>query len=275
MELLPKSNPFLRQLFKFIAAHDLDEGIRWIIDDLAMIFQATRVDKIMQRWSDANDKRDPFLHFYEDFLDEYNPITRVKRGVWYTPDAVVNFIVRAVDDVLKTEFNEPLGLASTNKIDVKVKTGTKEVGRKGKKRREDVYESQRIHRVQILDPATGTGTFLAEVINQIEPRIKAIDEGGWSEYVEHDLKPRLHGFELLMASYAMCHLKLDMMLSDTGYVAPKDPERLSVWLTNSLAAPKEDDNSLPLFGLARAISCLLYTSPSPRDRTRSRMPSSA
>ena len=254
LELLPKSNPFLRKLFTFIAAHDLDDGIRWIIDDLAMIFQATRVDNIMGRWSDANDKRDPFLHFYETFLAEYNPSKRKSRGVWYTPEAVVNFIVRAVDDVLKTEFNEPMGLASTTKIPVKIKTGTKEVGRKGSKRREDVYETQDLHRVQILDPATGTGTFLAEVIHQIEPRIKAVDEGGWSDYVENDLKPRLHGFELLMASYSMCHLKLDMMLTETGYVPPKDPKRLSVWLTNSLEEPQEDDNSLPLFGLARAIS---------------------
>ena len=254
LELLPKSNPFLRKLFTFIAAHDLDDGIRWIIDDLAMIFQATRVDNIMGRWSDANDKRDPFLHFYETFLAEYNPSKRKSRGVWYTPEAVVNFIVRAVDDVLKTEFNEPMGLASTTKIPVKIKTGTKEVGRKGNKRREDVFETQDLHRVQILDPATGTGTFLAEVIHQIEPRIKAVDEGGWSDYVENDLKPRLHGFELLMASYSMCHLKLDMMLTETGYVPSKDPKRLSVWLTNSLEEPQEDDNSLPLFGLARAIS---------------------
>lgn len=254
LELLPKSNPFLRKLFTFIAATDLDEGIRWIIDDLAQIFQATRVDLIMQRWSDANDRRDPFLHFYETFLAEYNPAKRKSRGVWYTPEAVVNFIVRAVDDVLKKEFGEPMGLASTTKITVPVKTGTKEVGRKGKKRREDVIENQEMHRVQILDPATGTGTFLAEVIRQIEPRIKAVDEGGWTNYVERDLKPRLHGFELLMASYAMCHLKLDMMLTETGYKAPKKPKRLSVWLTNSLEEPQEDDNSLPLFGLARAIN---------------------
>ena len=245
LELLPKSNPFLRKLFTFIAAHDLDDGIRWIIDDLAMIFQATRVDNIMHRWSDANDKRDPFLHFYETFLGEYNPKKRKARGVWYTPEAVVNFIVRAVDDVLKTEFNEPMGLASTNKITVDVPTGEfKEVGKKGKKKRVPITKKEEMHRVQILDPATGTGTFLAEVISQIEPRIKAVDEGGWSNYVEHDLKPRLHGFELLMASYSMCHLKLDMMLSETGYIPPKDPKRLSVWLTNSLEEPQEDVRDL-------------------------------
>lgn len=254
LELLPKSNPFLYKLFKFIASNDLPKEIEWTIDELVSVYRATNVTTIMSRWSDSNDRRDPFLHFYETFLAEYNPKKRKSRGVWYTPEAVVNFIVRAVDDVLKTEFNEPMGLASTNKIPVKIKTGTKEVGRKGNKRREDVYETQELHRVQILDPATGTGTFLAEVINQIEPRIKAVDEGGWSDYVEHDLKPRLHGFELLMASYAMCHLKLDMMLAETGYVPPKDPRRLSVWLTNSLEEPQEDDDSLPLFGLARAIN---------------------
>ena len=256
LELLPKSNPFLRNLFKFIASNDLPKEIDWTIDELVSVYRATNVTNIMGRWSDANDKRDPFLHFYETFLAEYNPDKRKSRGVWYTPEAVVNFIVRAVDDVLKTEFDEPLGLASPNKIQVKVKTGTRQVNPKGgaPKYRKDVFETQELHRVQILDPATGTGTFLAEVINQIEPRIKGIDEGGWSDYVENDLKPRLHGFELLMASYAMCHLKLDMMLTDKGYVPPDDPKRLSVWLTNSLEEPQEDDNSLPLFGLARAIS---------------------
>lgn len=144
LELLPKSNPFLRKLFTFIAAHDLDDGLRWIIDDLAMIFQATRVDNIMHRWSDANDKRDPFLHFYETFLGEYNPAKRKARGVWYTPEAVVNFIVRAVDDVLKTEFNEPMGLASTNKITVEIPTGEfKEVGKKGRKKTRPRDEKRR------------------------------------------------------------------------------------------------------------------------------------
>ncbi len=255
LELLPKSNPFLRKLFTFIASHDLDEGIRWIIDDLANIFQATNVQNLMNRWSDANDKRDPFLHFYETFLAEYNPKKRKSRGVWYTPEAVVNFIVRAVDDVLKTEFNLPEGLADTSKVAVKVDTGeTKEVGKKGNKKRVPVIKTEKLHRVQILDPATGTGTFLAEVIKQVTPRIKAVNAGGWSNYVERDLIPRLHGFELLMASYAMCHMKLDMMLSETGYKPSEDPPRLSVWLTNSLEEPKQDDNSLPLFGLARAIS---------------------
>jgi len=236
LELLPKSNPFLRKLFSFIATNDLDADVRWIIDELARVFQATRVDHIMGRWSDANDKRDPFLHFYETFLAEYNPAKRKARGVWYTPEAVVNFIVRAVDDVLKEEFGLPLGLADTSKISVEVDTGqTKEVTRKGVKTRVPKMEKREIHRVQILDPATGTGTFLAEVIKQITPRIQAINGGGWSKYVERDLLPRLHGFELLMASYAMCHMKLDMMLTETGYRPTSDtPPRLSVYLTNSL-----------------------------------------
>ncbi len=236
LELLPKSNPFLRKLFSFIATNDLDADVSWIIDELARVFQATRVDNIMGRWSDANDKRDPFLHFYETFLAEYNPDKRKARGVWYTPEAVVNFIVRAVDDVLKEEFGLPLGLADTSKISVEVDTGqTKEVTRKGVKTRVPKMEKRELHRVQILDPATGTGTFLAEVVKQITPRIKAVNEGGWSKYVERDLLPRLHGFELLMASYAMCHMKLDMMLTETGYKPTSEtPPRLSVYLTNSL-----------------------------------------
>src|SRR5690606_32921956 len=104
-------------------------------------------------------------------------------------------------------------------------------------------EEKEIHRVQILDPATGTGTFLAEIIKYIYAhRFKAM-QGVWSKYVEDHLIPRLNGFEILMASYAMAHLKLDMLLSETGY-RPTIDQRLKIYLTNSLEEHHPDTGTL-------------------------------
>jgi len=228
LELLPKSNPFLRSLFSYVAGVDLDDRIAWIIDDLATVFQAADVKKIMANFGKLTGQQDPFLHFYETFLAAYNPAKRKARGVWYTPEPVVNFIVRAVDEVLQTEFGLPDGLADTSKVTLDWDTG--QTDNKGKA----VTIKKEVHRVQILDPATGTGTFLAEVIKQIAPKIQGVAPGMWSGYIENDLIPRLHGFELLMASYAMCHMKLDMILTEMGYKPTKTPPRLSVYLTNSL-----------------------------------------
>jgi hypothetical protein len=228
LELLPKSNPFLRSLFGYIAGVDLDDRIRWVIDELADVFQACDLHELMKDFGRFTARNDPFLHFYETFLAEYNPAKRKVRGVWYTPEPVVNFIVRAVDDVLKTEFGLPLGLADTSKITIPWDTGQTDA--KGNR----TTIRKQVHRVQILDPATGTGTFLAEAIKQIAAQVKPHAEGMWSNYVEQDLIPRLHGFELLMASYAMCHMKLDMMLTEMGYKPSGTPPRLGVYLTNSL-----------------------------------------
>jgi hypothetical protein len=228
LELLPKSNPFLRSLFGYIAGPDLDDRIRWIIDDLAAVFQAANMHEIMAGFGKMTGQQDPFLHFYETFLAAYNPAKRKARGVWYTPEPVVNFIVRAVDEVLQTEFGLPEGLADTSKVTVDWDTGRHDD--KGK----PITIRKELHRVQVLDPATGTGTFLAEVVKQVAPKVKGVAEGMWSQYIERDLIPRLHGFELLMASYAMCHMKLDMVLTELGYRPTGQPPRLSVYLTNSL-----------------------------------------
>jgi len=116
--------------------------------------------------------------------------------VWYTPKfGLQHFIVRAVDEVLQTEFGLPDGLADTSKVTLDWDTG--QTDNKGRK----VTIKKEVHRVQILDPATGTGTFLAEVIKQIAPKVQGVAPGMWSGYIENDLIPRLHGFELLMASY--------------------------------------------------------------------------
>jgi len=221
-ELIPKSNPFLRKLFGYIAGLDLDDRIRWIVDDLVNIFLACNVAEILKDYGKSTKMEDPIIHFYETFLSEYDPKLRKARGVWYTPAPVVNFIVRAVDDILKTEFDLPQGLADNSKI-----------ASKG---------GELVHRVQILDPATGTGTFLAEVIKHIHRKFEG-QQGIWSNYVETHLLPRLNGFELLMASYAMAHLKLDLLLNETGFKPTKD-QRFRVYLTNSLEEHHPDTGTL-------------------------------
>lgn len=234
--LIPKSNPFLRKLFQDIAGYDLDNRLVWIVDELVSIFLASDVADIMKNFGKSTKQEDPVVHFYETFLGEYNPALRKARGVWYTPQPVVNFIVRAVDDILKTEFDLPQGLADTSKISPPTPKGgattkTPPSGAGGL-----------IHKVQILDPATGTGTFLAEVVKHIHKRFEG-QQGIWSKYVANDLIPRLNGFELLMASYAMAHLKMDMLLTETGY-KPTDDQRFKIFLTNSLEEAHQDSGTL-------------------------------
>lgn len=228
-ELIPKSNPFLRKLFQYIAGYDLDDRIKWIVDDLADIFRATNVAELLKDFGKSTQQNDPLVHFYETFLSEYDPKLRKSRGVWYTPEPVVNFIVRAVDDILKSEFGLPMGLADTSKTTVTVNLQ----GQKVKKE---------VHKVQILDPATGTGTFLAEVVKQVYTQFEG-QQGLWNNYVEEHLIPRLNGFEILMASYTIAHLKLDMLLRETGYKPTKD-QRFKIYLTNSLEEYHPDTGTL-------------------------------
>ncbi|WP_207924617.1 type ISP restriction/modification enzyme [Pedobacter changchengzhani] len=240
-ELIPKSNPFLRKLFHEVAGPDLDHRLVWMVDELVNIFLATDVADIMKNFGKSTKQEDPVVHFYETFLASYNPALRKARGVWYTPQPVVNFIVRAVDDILKTEFNLPQGLADTSKIKVKTKTVTKATTDQRSKLKEVEVEHE-VHKVQILDPATGTGTFLAEVVKHIHKKFEG-QQGIWSNYVNQHLIPRLNGFELLMASYAMAHLKMDMLLTETGYKATSD-QRFRIFLTNSLEEAHPDTGTL-------------------------------
>ena len=243
--LIPKTNPFLRQIFNNLAGNDLDDRIAWVVDDLVTVFQATNIEKIMKTYGQDKLHHDPMIHFYEDFLAEYNPKLRKSKGVWYTPQPVVSFIVRAVDEILQKEFNLPDGLADYSMIEKEVAA---EQSRDGRTKDGMKHEKRRYHRVQILDPATGTGTFLAEVVNQIYDRYRD-QQGIWQQYVEQHLLPRLNGFEILMASYAVAHLKLDMLLSETGYQHQSE-KRLHVYLTNSL----EESNNEPRTLFAQWLS---------------------
>lgn len=241
--LIPKTNPFLRNIFQQIAGYDLDERIAWVVDDLVNIFLATDVQKVMKNYKKKGQHHDPMIHFYEDFLSAYNPLLRKAKGVWYTPLSVVQFIVRAVDEILKHDFNLAEGLADHSKFTHEVVNEQYKKGERinGKLTKPTIRKET--HRVQILDPATGTGTFLAEVVNQIYDKFQDM-QGMWQGYVNDHLLPRLHGFELLMASYAVAHLKLDMLLEQTGFNHAENKKRLKIYLTNSLEECHPDTGSL-------------------------------
>ena len=234
-ELIPASNPFLRKFFQHIAGYDLDTRIHWIVDDLADLFRATDVGELMKGYGKATQQNDPFLHFYETFLGEYNPKLRKSRGVYYTPEPVVHFIVNAVDEILRTEFALTDGLADTGKTTIEVQTPLAGQAKTSTSKKE-------VHKVQILDPATGTGTFLAAVVRHIYQRYFPDKKGIWPEYVRADLIPRLNGFEVLMASYAMAHVKLEMVLRDSNCQLNND--RLRIFLTNSLEEHHPDTGTL-------------------------------
>jgi len=224
-DLLPSTNPLLKKFFGHVAGTDYDPKIAWLVDSLIETYLSTNVASIMNKEFKKKQK-DPVLHFYETFLSDYDKSLRKSRGVYYTPEPVVSFIVRSVDEILKTKFNLVKGLTDTSMIDFtekvqatdgRTKDGIKQINKK-------------IHKVQILDPALGTGTFLNEVIHEMHKTFVG-QEGQWSDYAENHIIPRLHGFELMMASYTMAHLKLGITLKELGYIGE---DRLSVWLTNSL-----------------------------------------
>ena len=242
-ELIPRSNPFLRKLFDEIAGINIDSRIRSTVDNLADIFvYADDVEALMTGYGEKTQMTDPVIHFYETFLAEYDPALRKARGVWYTPQPVVDFIVRAVDDILKSDFGLSDGLADSSKIKIKRKVATKKTAdRRSKVKMKEVEEE--VHRVQILDPATGTGTFLASVIKYVFERNFRMIPGAWPDYVEQHLIPRLNGFEILMASYAMAHLKLDLLIRETGYNREL-AQRFRIYLTNSLEEDHPDTGTL-------------------------------
>ncbi len=238
-ELIPKTNPFLRKIFQSVAAFDIDDNIAWIVDDLVETFRVTDMPKVMKNFGRTNGQTDPMIHFYEDFLRCYDPKQKKACGVYYTPEPVVKFIVNAVDEILQRDFNLPDGIADTSKVQLnRIVDGTYDKKSKDHK----VYEKREYHKVQILDPATGTGTFLAEVVKKIHGKMEG-QQGAWQSYVEEHLLPRLNGFEFMMAPYAVAHLKLDMILGETGYKATKD-KRLRVFLTNSLEEHDPDTGTL-------------------------------
>ena len=237
--LIPKTNPFLRKVFQNVAAYDVDTSIAWIVDDLAETFRVTDMSKVMKNFGKTTGQADPMIHFYEDFLRYYDPKQKKSCGVYYTPEPVVHFIVNAVDEILKSRFHLRDGLADTSKVMIRQTSNLYTDNRTKDHKR---YENREYHKVQILDPATGTGTFLAEVVHKIYSSMEN-QKGAWQNYVEDHLLPRLNGFEFMMAPYAVAHLKLDMVLAQTGYKAKQD-KRLRIFLTNSLEECDHDTGTL-------------------------------
>ena len=248
-DMVPVTNPFLRDLLStFLTVGgrkgkiDFDEvGV----NEVRQTLRDANMEAVLRDFGDRNPQEDPVVHFYELFLKEYDPKKRMQRGVFYTPRPVVSFIVRSVDELLRTEFGLPDGLADTTPWgemarchpDLKIPKGAKP---------EDSF-------VQILDPACGTGTFLVEVIDVIHKTVTARwqAEGHkqeairqkWNDYVPDHLLPRLYGFELMMAPYAVAHMKIGLKLSGTGYRF-RSHERARIYLTNSLEPPQDFSDRL-------------------------------
>jgi predicted helicase len=215
-EDLPETNPFLRNLFQDISKRSpeqlSDELINAIVDILAML-QAAEMEMILKDFERQTNRESIVIKFYEDFLKEYNQDMRETRGIYYSPKDCVSYIVRSVDYILKQDFNLADGLADASQINI------------------DGEISK--HKVLITDVATGTGTFLAETIDHIYRNFDH-QAGDWSEYVSKHLLPRLSGFELLMAPYAIAHLQLGLKLAESGYKFNTN-DRLQVCLTNTLS----------------------------------------
>jgi len=261
---IPKTNPFLKKLFESITGSSLDEEPYVdFVDDLVAILANTDMEKVLENFGKRTRQEDPIVHFYETFLAAYDPRSRERRGVYYTPEPVVQYIVKSVDYILKTRFGLEGGLAHTSDT-AAYDYETIKLNENGKPDRSKLPEGHREEKpkVLILDPACGTGTFLYAVTDFIRAEyMKQCNAGLWSAYVRDHLLPRLFGFELLMAPYAMAHFKLGMLLA--GYDLPKEQqkqwqydfeadERLGIFLTNTLdEAPSEWQK---LFGAYRILS---------------------
>jgi type I restriction-modification system DNA methylase subunit len=195
-EQLPETNPFLRRLFQDVSQQqpeELGEELIECISEVFGILRAAKMEAILSDFRQKMNREDIVIRFYEDFLAAYKPQMRERRGVYYTPEPVVSYMVRSVDILLKEKFNKPLGLADPE--------------------------------VMILDPACGTGTFLLWIFQLIRDRFEQESEAmkarvgdiSWSDYVGVHLLPRIFGFELLMAPYAIAHLKLGLFLEESGF----------------------------------------------------------
>ncbi len=252
---IPRTNPFLRQLFETITGTALDEEpYAGFVDDLAQLLADTDMEAVLADFGKRTAREDPVVHFYETFLAAYDPKLRESRGVYYTPEPVVSYIVRSVDFLLKTRFGCPGGLADT----ATVKYEREEESNGGKPKKVKATSP----RVLILDPACGTGTFLYTVIDHIRAEfVRRGNAGMWSGYVRNNFLPRLFGFELLMAPYAVAHFKLGMQLAGHDLTPAQrekwaydfsGDERLGVFLTNTLE--EAERRAETLFGPLRVIT---------------------
>src|SRR5262245_49441417 len=248
-----RTNPFLRELletFLHIGGRRGSAGGTGIdfdelgVAEVVALLDDANMEAVVRDFGDRNRQEDPVIHFYEHFLHEYDKKLKVQRGVFYTPLPVVSYIVRSVHELLQTEFGLADGLADTTTWGEMVKNHPELklpplTDQPGDKRTISPEESS----VQILDPATGTATFLVEVIDVIHRTLaanwkqqrltEAQQRVAWNDYVPRHLLPRLHAFELMMAPYAIAHMKIGLKLAETGYRFSTE-ERARIYLTNAL-----------------------------------------
>ena len=249
--LIPAANPFIRRLFGMMAGPDLDaEPFVPFVDDLTQLLAAADMAAVFANFGRRAARQDPVMHFYETFLAAYDPALRERRGVYYTPEPVISYIVRSVDLLLREPFGCADGLADNGMTEYEYRD------------HENNPVTGRSHRVLVLDPACGTGSFLYAVVDHVREHFQNSGNAGmWGGYVREHLLPRLFGFELLMAPYAMAHLKLGMQLAAQDLPAERqatwayqfgDDERLGVYLTNSLEQAEQQVQTM--FGPLRAIT---------------------
>ncbi|MDD8018595.1 MAG: N-6 DNA methylase, partial [Bacteroidota bacterium] len=201
-DLIPHTIGILRDMFSFISLGKLPLQMEVIIDDIAQVLNAADVNKILDEFYRKGKGEDPIVHFYETFLNIYDPATREKRGVYYTPEPVVKYIVRSIHDLLKTHFNLQDGLASKE--------------------------------LTLLDPAGGTLTFPAEAIKlAVEEYTKKYGDAGKTKLIKNQILKNFYAFELMMAPYAIGHIKISFLLEELGYTM-KDDDRFKLYLTNTL-----------------------------------------
>ena len=248
-KLIPRTNPFLRTFFEQITGAALDdEPFAGFVEDLIQTLDHADMARVMEDFGKHGRRRDPVVHFYETFLQAYDPKLRELRGVYYTPEPVVNYIVQSIDRLLKDKFSIKAGLADHSKITVTRQEGEREI-------------KDETHRVLILDPATGTATFLYTVLDFIRAQFKTKKNAGqWGSYVHEHLLPRLFGFELLMAPYAVAHFKIGLALAamdeeplfrQQWSYEPQGNERLNIFLTNTL---EDLEHTTEQLGPLRALS---------------------
>ncbi len=224
---IPHTIGVLRDLFRFISLGDLPEQLAWCVDDIAEVLAVADAPGILDRYYHEGKGSDPIVHFYETFLAQYDPKEREQRGVYYTPEPIVGYIVRSLHNILKTEFGKRDGLASEG--------------------------------VTLLDPAAGTMTFIARAAALAVAEFEAkYGKGGRADFIRHHILKNFYAFELMMAPYAVGHLKMSFFLEELGHRL-RDDERMPFYLTNTLDNEELEQSRLPGFSALAEESRLAGT----------------